>query len=241
MLRNLFSLLIFICLNAQITAYTFHFDSVTTQFEKTFFNEVIKLYNKKYDDTLNVTYTRIENFRDLFANVTDEHKISISSITITEKRKEKYDFSYPYLPIRYAIFALKKSQIENWKTNTYTIGYIKGTTDESFAKQLIGESKLVGVSFDKHSEKIKALHDGKIDLIASEILTNFVDPKLEILSDFIREDISYGILFKKNSELRKRMDRIIQYYVRTPLYYKLLKQTFGPEVAKILHRQLDRN
>lgn len=236
--------LMFLLSQETIHVFRFQFDKESAVFEEKILSGIIDMVNVKEGYTFKLLYHEEKSFKNLFSKLNEkkyhDNGLSISSITINDKRKLKYDFSPRYLPIRYAIVALKKNKEINWKAKKHKVGYIIGTTDEKFVKKYQSQYHFKIMPYNNSSEKILALKNGDIDIILSEIVSTFKDKELVIIDNILLEDYGYGIMFPKNSKLVALFKPYIEYYSNSKKYYRLLRKSYGNDIAKILHHEIKR-
>lgn len=158
------------------------------------------------------TQVEIKNisFDKLFMSL-DQKKVDmiISGLTITDERKQKYDFSNPYLNAGQVIITRK----ENTTIKTTAdikgkkIAVQQGTTNETEA--LTHTSRNLVISYPDFVQATKALVDGKVDAIFSDlpgakgIIT--ANPTLRIASDPFTNEY-YGIVFRKGDPNVKQIN-----------------------------------
>lgn len=150
---------------------------------------------------------------DLFKAL-DDKKIDMimSSVTITDERKQKYDFSDPYLNAGQVILTQKTdSTITSSKDlQGKRIAVQEGTTNETEAAKLT--SKDLVIKYPDFVQATKALVDGNADAILSDlpgakgIITQ--NPTLKITSDPLTNDY-YGIVFRKSDPNVKKINQIL--------------------------------
>ena len=132
----------------------------------------------------------------------------IATFTITDDRKQQYDFSDPYMTDAVGFLVKKDSGIKSLKDmNGKTIGVAQSATSRS---ALEDQAKQQGITlkfseFATYPEIKVALDSGRIDVFSVDksILNGYVDDKTEILDDtYAPQD--YGVATKKgNDDLAK--------------------------------------
>lgn len=138
----------------------------------------------------------------------------ISSVTITNERKEKYSFSEPYINAGQVMLTLRTTQGIQWTTADLAgkrIGVQNGTTSEEEALRYV-EKNLV-TSFADYPLAVTALNAKQIDVVIVDLTAakGIVDenPNLQIVSDPFTNEY-YGIVFRKdNSFLKSGVDKAI--------------------------------
>ena len=154
----------------------------------------------------------------------------ISSVSITDERKQKYDFSDNYLNAGQVIITRKdNTTIVSAETlRGKKIGVQQDTTEE--AKALDYTSKNLVTSYPDSNQAVKALVDGHIDAQitdlpgAIDIVTK--NSRLKIASDPITNEY-YGIVFRKNdpnvTKINEALTSLRKKGVLTDLLTKYLK------------------
>lgn len=152
------------------------------------------------DMGVTVTFKNIpwdDLFKALAARQVD---MIISSVTITEERKQQYDFSDNYLNAGQVIIMGRNAKpIASIKDlQGKKIAVQQGTTNETEALKLTSADLII--RYPDFQQATKALVDGKADAILSDlpgakgIVTE--NPTLKIMSDPFTNDY-YGIVFRK--------------------------------------------
>lgn len=132
-----------------------------------------------------------------------EVDVIISSVTITDERKQKYDFSDPYLNAGQVIITRKENTSISSTDDLQgkKIAVQKGTTNEQQAYQYT--SKAMVLTYDDFIDATNALLNGEADVIFSDLtgakgIVN-KSPTLKIASDPFTSEF-YGIVFRKGEE-----------------------------------------
>ncbi len=149
---------------------------------------------------VNVTFKNIA-WDDLFkALAAKQVDMIISSVTVTNERKQQYDFSDNYLNAGQVIImrrdAMPIASIKDLQGKKIAVQ--QGTTNETEALSLTRADLII--RYPNFEQATKALVDGKADAILSDlpgakgIVTE--NPTLKIMSDPFTNDY-YGIVFRK--------------------------------------------
>ena len=144
-----------------------------------------------------------------------ELDLVIATFTITDERKETYNFSEPYYEDAVGIL-VKKDQ--NYSSIEDMDGATIGVAQSSTTKDAIEEEasqydvSLKFSEFPQYPEIKAALDSGRVEGFAVDrsILNGYVDDSTEILPDrFATQD--YGIAIKKsNTELAEYVDELLK-------------------------------
>lgn len=138
-----------------------------------------------------------------------EIDMAISAITITDKRKETYDFTDPYFVANQLILVPGDSDVKKFEDlKTKTVAVQNGTTGHEVVKKLLGETSPQIKSFDSTPLAIQDMLIKGSDAVVADnaVVMEFVkqnpDKKLKIVEDPSFEKEYYGIAVKKgNKEL----------------------------------------
>lgn len=143
-----------------------------------------------------------------------EVDLVIATFTITEERKQSYNFSDPYFKDGVAMMVKKNSGIEGVKDmNGKKIGVAQSATSR---KALQEEADKTGVKvqfleFGTYPEIKTALDSGRIDVFSVDgsILAGYLDDSTTILKDRFAPQ-EYGVASKKsNAALAKAVNEVI--------------------------------
>lgn len=166
-----------------------------------------------YDIDLGEKIAEKLNLKAEFVNISwdglfsalDEGKVDmvLSSITITEDRKIKYDFSEPYLDAGQVIITGNSNTTITTTADLLNlkVGVQKMTTNETEALKYTANEMVI--RFDSFLEATNALKDGTVDAIITD-LPNAKDtvnnnPELKIASEPFTQEL-YGIEFRKDDQ-----------------------------------------
>ncbi|WP_430603969.1 amino acid ABC transporter amino acid-binding protein [Enterococcus sp. DIV0724b] len=152
----------------------------------------------------------------------------IATFTITDERKETYNFTTPYYKDEVGFLVRKADKFTDTASlDGKTIGVVQSaTTKEAIEKQ----AKELGVSFKyqelgSYPELKTALTSKRIDAFSVDksILTGYVDDNTEILKDGFSPQ-EYGIATKKaNTELNDQLNQSIEKWEKDGTLEKIYK------------------
>ncbi|MGX7262706.1 transporter substrate-binding domain-containing protein [Enterococcus crotali] len=152
----------------------------------------------------------------------------IATFTITDERKETYNFTTPYYKDEVGFLVRKADKFTDTASlDGKTIGVVQSsTTKEAIEKQ----AKELGVSFKyqelgSYPELKTALTSKRIDAFSVDksILTGYVDDSTEILKDGFSPQ-EYGITTKKaNTELNDTLNGYIEKWEKDGTLEKIYK------------------
>lgn len=141
--------------------------------------------------------------------------IIMSGMTVTEERKKKVNFSYPYIKVGQMAIA-RTDNLKDFSSadkvigTNKKVGFIKGTTGDYFvnAKCL----RAFKIPYAKPSDGMKALADGKIDvfIIDAPIVWELSNPKLTPLFEPLTEEYLGWAVRKNDKVLLDTMNKCLE-------------------------------
>ena len=179
------------------------------------------------------------------ALTTGKIDLIISSMTITDERKEQIDFSDAYANAYLSLLISKNSSVqtpEDLNNKDVTIAVKKGTTGQILAQKVYPNAKLA--VFEKESEAVQEVSQGKADAFIYDVYSIYKNWKelpnttRAYLKPISSEDTgSWGIGMRKNDEeLKNKVNEFLKAYAsdgtREQIISKYLgevKQTFDKE------------
>lgn len=165
--------------------------------------------------------------------------VVISSMTITEKRKEQIDFSNAYAKAYLALLVSKNSSVqksEDLNDAKRTIAVKQGSTGDTYAREHFPKAKIN--AFDSENACVTEVSQGKADAFIYDQLTiyrNSVQFANTTRALYIpsQNAESWGMAFKKGSELGAKANEFLKKYTSdggfdtlTEKYLKTEKATF---------------
>jgi polar amino acid transport system substrate-binding protein len=151
----------------------------------------------------------------LGAVISGQADVAFSAISITEKRKEKMDFSQPYMDNTWNLVSLKSRNIGILKINDlkkYSIGYPRGMAYSGFIKDDLepkGVYKLSNVKmYPTYNEVIADLQNGNLDLAFLDgSVASVYKKKIAVVDSYVFSGFdTFGFAFPKGSALRSAFD-----------------------------------
>lgn len=132
--------------------------------------------------------------------------IGISSITITDKRKEKYDFSDSYFEANQLILVAEDSPVSKLADlKGKKIGVQAATTGEEVVKKAFGDTYEGLKGYDDMPSSVDDFFNGRVDAVVGDngVLQYYVnkikDKKFKLIKDDSFEKEFYGIMVKKGN------------------------------------------
>ena len=114
-----------------------------------------------------VEYVPVEAASRVEYLVSNKVDIILANFTVTEDRKEKVDFTLPYMKVALGVVSPDKAlitDVEDLKGKTLIV--CKGTTAETFFTENYPEVNLL--KFDQYTEAYNALLDGRGDALSTD-------------------------------------------------------------------------
>lgn len=145
---------------------------------------------------------------------TGELDLVIATFTITEERKQTYNFSQGYFTDGVGLLVKKDSGIKSLADlNGKTIGVAQSATSKTALEEAAKEKgiTLKFSEFSSYPEIKAALDSGRVDCFSvdASILGGYVDDSSVILDERYKEQ-EYGVASKKtNTELAAKVDEVI--------------------------------
>lgn len=145
---------------------------------------------------------------------TKEIDVIISSVTITEERSQKYNFSEPYINAGQVIVVRRnegKSAMSTEDLKGKRVGVQKGTTSEEEALKYT--SRNLVTAYSDYTQAVVALSNKLVDALIVDLTAakGLVDenPTLAIVSDPFTNEF-YGVVLRKDDvELKSQIDRVV--------------------------------
>ena len=114
-----------------------------------------------------VEYVPVEAASRVEYLVSNKVDIILANFTVTEERKEKVDFTLPYMKVALGVVSPDKAlitDVEDLKGKTLIV--CKGTTAETFLTEKYPEVNLL--KYDQYTEAYNALLDGRGDALSTD-------------------------------------------------------------------------
>lgn len=168
---------------------------------------------------------------------------AISGITITDSRKQTYDFSNPYFASSQSIVVKEGSDIKNANDlkNNKTIAVQNGSTGQEAVEKLIGKNnehiKLISSGLT-YMELMRGSTDAVVgdDTSNKAFLKENPNSGLVIVTDKTNFAPEYfGIMFPQGSELKTVFDKSLKNIIDNGTYAEIYKKWFkvDPDMAEI--------
>lgn len=161
----------------------------------------------------------------------------ISSISITDERKETYDYSSPYFESTNMILVNEDSTIANAiDLKDKKVAVQLSTTAETLMAGIMGNDNSKLVRYDSNAVALLELDSKGVDAVVADIaivreyMKNNPKKKFKGILDPVNFGSEYyGILYPKGSELQKKLEPAIKAVLENGAYTELYKKWFGEE------------
>ncbi len=164
-----------------------------------------------------------------------DRDLLISSITITDERKQTMDFSNPYFDA-YQLIAVKgSSKVAKFDDlKKLKVGVQTGTTGDEVVTKLQGKNSANVKRFESTPLALKELEAGGVDAVVADngvvinYVTNNAAANFKTVSDSAFAPEQYGIAVKKgNAELLEKVNKGIAAIKADGSYDQVYAKTFG--------------
>jgi len=168
-----------------------------------------------------------------------DRDLLISSITITDERKQTMDFSSSYFDAYQLIAVKAESKVAKFDDlKKLKVGVQTGTTGDEVVTKLQGKTSTNVKRFESTPLALKELEAGGVDAVVADngVVVNYVNnnagAKFKTVSDTAFAPEQYGIAVKKgNAELLEKINKGIAAIKADGSYDTLYAKTFGAAPA----------
>jgi glutamine transport system substrate-binding protein len=169
----------------------------------------------------------------------------ISAITISDDRKQSYDFTIPYFESANMILVKEGSDIKNaLDLKGKKVAVQANTTADTLMTGIFGKGNTDLKKFDSNALALLELSSNGVDAVVAdfavvqEYVKNNPDKKFTGILD--RENFAseyYGIAFPKGSELKAKLDPAIRKVLESDTYKEIYKKWIGvePDMTGVLN------
>jgi hypothetical protein len=244
---SIFFILVALTFSQVITVNIVINESVIDSIEHQLINDIFELWNRKSDKEIKYKWRKHKQFSDFMkymenlSNDEKDNEMALSSITITKQRLEKYRFSIPYVPIREVMICMKSTNIDQGQKSIENkkVGANLGTTQEHSLKHLLNKIQFEPFYFSINEFKYNALINGEIDFYIDDNVNVWSDSRLKIVFEVEKQSgDGYGIMYHKESKLKKKIDPILMYYIKSAKFRKITSEKFGKKISDYFVKKL---
>lgn len=174
-----------------------------------------------------------------------EYAGGISSVSITDERKQTYDYTIPYFESTNMIMSKKGSGIKSAQDiKGKKVAVQNGTTADIIMSEIMGKDNTNLKRFETNTLAFTEMEMNGVDVVVADIaivgeyLKQHPDKELEGVKDpanFPSE--FYGILLPKGSELKAKLDPAIKKVLENGTYKEIFKKWIGeePNIENVLN------
>lgn len=168
-----------------------------------------------------------------------DRDLLISSITITDERRQTMDFSNPYFDAQQLIAVKGSSKVEKFDDlKKLKVGVQTGTTGDEVVTKLLGKTSKNVKRFESTPLALKELEAGGVDAVVADngVVINYVanNPggQFRTVADTAFAPEQYGIAVKKgNAELLELVNKGLAAIKADGSYDQIYAKTFGAAPA----------
>jgi glutamine transport system substrate-binding protein len=171
----------------------------------------------------------------------------ISAMTITDDRKQSYDFSIPYFESTNMILVNEGSDIKSaLDLKDKKVAVQGGTTADELMTGIMGEGNESLKRFESNALALLELASNGVDAVVADIavVQEYVknNPDKKFVGVLDRENFAseyYGIAFPKGSELKAMLDPAVKKVLESDKYKEIYKKWIGgePDMAGVLNAE----
>ncbi|MCH4570308.1 transporter substrate-binding domain-containing protein [Bacillus sp. ES1-5] len=169
----------------------------------------------------------------------DKVDFVLANMTATDERKKVVDFTNPHLKVAVQVLVKDGSPIQSVKDlEGKKVIVTKGTTADIYLTKNMKNVELI--KFDKNTEALQALKDGRADAYAQDnlVLLSWANknPGFHLLKEKLGGDELIAIAVKKGNKevhdwVNKELEKLGKENYLHTLYDKHLKEEFGPQIS----------
>ena len=168
-----------------------------------------------------------------------DRDLLVSSITITDERKQTMDFSDPYFDAQQLIAVKEKSKVTKFDDlKKLKVGVQTGTTGDEVVSKLQGKTSTNIKRFESTPLALKELEAGGVDAVVADngVVINYVannsGGKFKTVSDPAFAPEQYGLAVKKgNAELLAKLNKGLADIKADGSYDQIYAKYFGAAPA----------
>ena len=165
----------------------------------------------------------------------------VSSVTITDERKQTIDFSTPYFDAVQLIAVKADSKIANFDDlKKAKVGVQTGTTGDEAVTKLLGKTSTAIKRFESTPLALKELEAGGVDAVVADngvvihYVANNAGAKFKTVADKSFAPEQYGVAIKKgNADLVAKINQGLAGIQADGSYDKIYAQYFGAAPAAV--------
>lgn len=214
----------------EVEPFYFHKNGEVTGID----HELLQYYAKKSGRPLQLVW--VDEFDDLLRRLeAGDGDVAASGITLTAARKQRFDDSGSYLPVRIVLVEpTGHTTTDLAQLSGRTLATMKGTTYEAALTRVPGVKLVYGLD---EAELIAMVADGRAAATAVDTI-----PALYRLPGYpglhltlaLSEPQAYGYFVRKGSPLAADLAKHIAQMRASGIYYRVLQKYLGPKAAEMV-------
>ncbi|HWP18442.1 MAG TPA: basic amino acid ABC transporter substrate-binding protein [Burkholderiaceae bacterium] len=169
-----------------------------------------------------------------------DRDILVSSITITDERKQTMDFSNPYFDAHQLIAVRQDSKVAKFDDlKKLRVGVQTGTTGDEVVTKLQGKNSTLVKRFESTPLALKELEAGGVDAVVADngVVENYVannpSANFKTVNDAGFTPEQYGIAVRKgNTELLEKINQGLEAIKSDGTYDRIYAKYFGAKQAQ---------
>ncbi|OCA92194.1 basic amino acid ABC transporter substrate-binding protein [Pseudobacillus wudalianchiensis] len=167
----------------------------------------------------------------------DQIDLAVCAITISDDRKQTYDFSSPYYQSTHMIMTNKSNPVKSANDlKGLTVGVLNGSTGQMAAEQILGKNSPDIKKYESDAVSIMSLKNGAVaaviadNTVINEYLKNNPNEQFKTLEDHKNFNAEfYGLMLPKDSELTSKVDKALKKIIENGTYSKIYEKWLGTE------------
>lgn len=163
--------------------------------------------------------------------------LAVCAITISDDRKQTFDFSSPYYQSTHMIMTREDTTVDSAADlKGMTVGVLNASTGQIAAEKVMGQNSADLKKYESDAVSIMSLQNGAVEAVVAdntvinEYLKNNPDQTYNTLVDSDTFDSEfYGLMFPKDSEVAEELDAALKTIIENGTYAEIYEKWIGPE------------
>lgn len=163
--------------------------------------------------------------------------LAVCAITISDDRKQTFDFSSPYYQSTHMIMTNEGTKVDSASDlKGMTVGVLNASTGQIAAEKVMGQNSPDLKKYESDAVSIMSLQNGAVEAVVAdntvinEYLKNNPDQNYNTLVDSETFDSEfYGLMFPKDSEVTEELDAALKTIIENGTYTKIYEKWIGAE------------
>ncbi|MEM1502959.1 basic amino acid ABC transporter substrate-binding protein [Domibacillus sp. 8LH] len=161
--------------------------------------------------------------------------LAVCAITISDDRKETFDFSSPYYQSTHMIMTKEETKVNSANDlKNMTVGVLNASTGQIAAEKVMGQNSPNLKKYESDAVSIMSMKNGAVqasvadNTVVTEYMKNNPNEKYNTLTDpetFGSE--FYGLMFPKGSEVADDLDAALKTIIENGTYAEIYEKWIG--------------